>query len=73
MPPRRLPFREVQRKLLAGGFRPVGQKGSHVKLGKQMPEGYVTVIVPRHNEIAAGTLRSILRQSRLTWEEFERL
>ena len=73
MPPRRLSFREVSRRLLAAGFQVVGQRGSHVKYGKQTEEGYLTAIVPRHGQIAVGTLRSILRQSRLSWEEFERL
>jgi hypothetical protein len=33
----------------------------------------LTVIVPHHREIAAGTLRSILLQAGLTVAEFERL
>lgn len=71
MPPRRHPFREVSRKLRAAGFEVVGQRGSHVKFGRQTAEGYVTTVVPRHGEIAVGTLRSILRQARLTWDEFD--
>jgi predicted RNA binding protein YcfA (HicA-like mRNA interferase family) len=31
------------------------------------------VIVPRHHQIAIGTLRSILRQAGLTIAQFERL
>lgn len=73
MPPRRLPFREVVRKLLSAGFQVVGQRGSHVKLGKRIPEGYITAIVPRHRMIAIGTLRSILRHCHMEWDEFERL
>ncbi|TQE78138.1 type II toxin-antitoxin system HicA family toxin [Leptospira noguchii] len=33
----------------------------------------MTAIVPNHKEIAIGTLRSILRQARISWEEFENL
>lgn len=73
MPPRRLPFREVTRRLLAAGFRMVSQKGGHVKFGKRTPEGYFVVVVPRHDVIAVGTLRSILRHCRMSWEEFDRL
>lgn len=73
MPPRRLSFWEVNRKLLVAGFHVVSQKGSHLKYGKEVAEGFLTVIVPRHDDIAVGTLRSILRQSHLTWEEFDRL
>jgi len=52
------------------GFRPASQKGSHLKL--RHADGRV-VIVPLHHELARGTLRSILRQARLTPEEFLRL
>jgi predicted RNA binding protein YcfA (HicA-like mRNA interferase family) len=56
-----LPYREVKRKLEAAGFIEVSQKGSHVKFAKQTDEGLRTALVPRHREIAVGTLRSILR------------
>lgn len=32
-----------------------------------------TVIVPDHREVARGTMRSILRQARISGEEFEAL
>jgi predicted RNA binding protein YcfA (HicA-like mRNA interferase family) len=51
----------------------VSQKGGHVKFGKRTPEGYFVVVVPRHDVIAVGTLRSILRHCRMSWEEFDRL
>lgn len=44
MPLRPLPYREVKRKLEAAGFAEVGQKGSHVKFGKETAEGIRTVI-----------------------------
>jgi predicted RNA binding protein YcfA (HicA-like mRNA interferase family) len=73
VPPRRLAFREVERKLLSAGFRFVGQKGSHAKYGKQTEKGFRTVVVPRHREVAVGTLRSILRRLKMSWQEFEGL
>jgi len=48
------------------GFEQVSQRGSHVK----MRSGSLTAIVPLHDELARGTLRSILRQANLTNEEF---
>jgi predicted RNA binding protein YcfA (HicA-like mRNA interferase family) len=54
-----LPYCEVKRKLEAAGFIEVSQKGGHV--AKQTDEGLRTALVPRHREIAVGTLRSILR------------
>jgi predicted RNA binding protein YcfA (HicA-like mRNA interferase family) len=63
----------VKRKLEAAGFVAVSQQGSHVKFAKRTDTGLRTAIVPRHREIAAGTLRSIVRQASLTWDEFEDL
>jgi predicted RNA binding protein YcfA (HicA-like mRNA interferase family) len=73
VPPRPLPFREVKRKLEAVGFTEISQRGSHVKFAKQTEQGLRTAVVPRHREVAAGTLRSILRQAGLNWDEFEGL
>ena len=66
-----LPFREVKRKLEAAGFIEVGQTGSHVKFAKTIEVGIRTATVPKHREVAAGTLRSILRQAGLNAEDFE--
>ena len=74
MPPvRPLPYREVERKLVAAGFVEIAQRGSHVKFIKENNEGVLTVIVPRHREVAVGTLRSILRQAMLAPADFEAL
>jgi predicted RNA binding protein YcfA (HicA-like mRNA interferase family) len=68
-----LPYREVKRKLEALGFVQVGQTGSHVKFAITTGKGTLTATVPKHRQVAAGTLRSILRQARLTEEEFQLL
>ena len=73
MPLRPVPFREVRRKLEAAGFVELGRRGSHVKFMKRTSDREWVAIVPNHREVAVGTLRSILRQSGLTAEEFERL
>lgn len=73
MPPRPLPHREAKRELEAVGFEAISQKGSHVKFVARTDEGIRTTIVPRHREVAAGTLRSIIRQAGLTPADFERL
>ncbi|MDP9365019.1 MAG: type II toxin-antitoxin system HicA family toxin [Chloroflexota bacterium] len=72
-PLRPLPFREVKRKLESVGFAEVTQKGSHVKFVRSTPDGTRTAVVPRHREVAVGTLRSILRQAGLSDDEFDRL
>lgn len=48
------------------GFYKVRKKGSHVVLKK---DSY-GVVVPDHKELKIGTLRSILRQAKVTEEEF---
>lgn len=61
---------EAVRALRAAGFEKVSQRGSHVKM--RHADGR-TAIVPMHRELAPGTLRSILRQSKLTAEELAAL
>ena len=56
---------------MAAGFVEVGQRGSHVKFRKTTAVGIRQVMVPRHPEVAVGTLRSIIRQAGLTRGDFE--
>jgi len=51
-------------------FVAVRQKGSHVVLKKQTPEGRVGTVVPIHDQLKIGTLKSILRLARINEEEF---
>jgi len=51
----------------------LGKKEVTFKFAKRTPEGTLTATVPRHREVAIGTLRSILRQAGLTIEDFEHL
>jgi predicted RNA binding protein YcfA (HicA-like mRNA interferase family) len=48
------------------GFSQARQKGSHVVLRRQ-DKGCV---IPRHKQLALGTLRSAIRQAELTVEAF---
>lgn len=48
------------------GFSFVSQKGSHAKYS----DGHRVVIIPMHDEVAKGTLRSILDMAGLSLEEF---
>jgi predicted RNA binding protein YcfA (HicA-like mRNA interferase family) len=71
---RRVSGQEAIRALERLGFEQVRQRGSHVVLKKQTPEGAVGCVVPLHRELAIGTLRGILKQARVTSDEFmERL
>jgi len=53
------------------GFVRVRQRGSHIVMQRLIGTGTVTVPVPDHKELRAGTLRSIIRQSGVPREEFE--
>ncbi len=48
------------------GFQQVRQKGSHVVMRRE-EKGCV---VPRHKELAVGTLRSAIRQAGISVDEF---
>lgn len=53
------------------GWQMARQRGSHMILVK---EGHMaTLSVPDHREVAKGTLRSLIRSSGLTVEEFAAL
>lgn len=65
--------RETVKALSKIGFTVVGRKGSHVRLKRQRGKAVLIVIVPMHDELARGTLKSILRQANLTVDDFLRL
>ena len=52
------------------GFVQVRTRGSHVVLRKRTAGGDVGCVVPLHRELAIGTLRGILRQARVSVEDF---
>ena len=62
----RLSGQKVIKTLIKTGFEEKRQKGSHVILRKEQ----VVVVVPNHKEIDKGTLLEIIRQTKLSKEEF---
>ncbi|HEX8948176.1 MAG TPA: type II toxin-antitoxin system HicA family toxin [Dissulfurispiraceae bacterium] len=63
---------ELCRVLKKTGYSIDHQTGSHIILRNENPP-YRRLTVPKHKEIAKGTLRAILRQAGLTVEEFDDL
>lgn len=63
--------REVLAKLQRGGFVIRRQSGSHVVL--RHPDGRQTYVAVHAADVPTGTFRSILKQSRLTEEQFRDL
>lgn len=52
------------------GFCFVSQKGSHVKLKKQINKKEIITIVPLHKELAPGTIKGILKLAKIDEKEF---
>ena len=61
---------EIIRALERLGFAQARQRGSHVVMKKSTPEGSIGCVVPMHDEVAIGTLRSILKQAKVSADEF---
>lgn len=68
---RPLSGKDVCEILMKHGFVQVRQRGSHIIMQKQIKDSTTTVPVPNHKELRMGTLRSIIRQSRLNKTDFE--
>jgi predicted RNA binding protein YcfA (HicA-like mRNA interferase family) len=66
----RISGQEAISKLGRLGFQQVRQRGSHVVLKKKTPEEDIGCVVPLHKELAIGTLHGILKQAKLSIEEF---
>lgn len=64
---------EAIRALERLGFVRVRQRGSHVVLRKSLPTGDIGCVVPLHPELAAGTLRGVLKQAQIEVDEFRRM
>jgi predicted RNA binding protein YcfA (HicA-like mRNA interferase family) len=64
--------RDVVKALLKVGYQQDRQRGSHVIL-RQLEYPHRRIVVPDHKEVAKGTLRSIIRETGLTVDEFKGL
>ena len=65
-----LSYIEVRRALQRNGWVVVRQKGSHIRLQKRLPAEVLKVTVPAHRPIKRSTLAHILKQARLSVEQF---
>jgi predicted RNA binding protein YcfA (HicA-like mRNA interferase family) len=63
---------EVIKALAKIGYEVDHQTGSHMILRQREPP-HRRITVPRHREVAKGTLRAIIREAGLTVEEFQEL
>jgi predicted RNA binding protein YcfA (HicA-like mRNA interferase family) len=68
-----LPYDQIIRALQRDGWVVVRQKGSHVRLQKHTTAEVLKLTVPTHRPIKRSTLSHILKQAKLTVEEFNSL
>ncbi len=59
---------DVVKALKRAGFRKVRQSGSHIHLWNE--EQRILVTVPKHKELAKGTLNAIIKQSKMDRDGF---
>ena len=64
--------KEIIKYLSERGFVIVGRKESHVRMKKLQEPRNLIVVIPDHKELAQGTLRAILRQAGIPFDEFAR-
>lgn len=58
--------------LTKAGFKVARRKGSHVRLEKKINGEIIKLTVPMHDKLKKGTLSRIIKDSKLTKEEFSR-
>jgi predicted RNA binding protein YcfA (HicA-like mRNA interferase family) len=52
------------------GFMVSGQSGSHVRLSKVTAQGKIGTVIPMHDELKPGTLKTVLKLAKVDPEEF---
>ena len=65
-----LPYEEIIKILQRAGWVVVRQQGSHIRLQKHTAEETLEIIVPAHRPIKRSTLSHILKQAKISAEEF---
>ena len=63
----------VVKSLRRDGWVVVRQKGSHIRLQKHVGDEVLKLTIPAHKPIKRSTLSHILKQARLTPEQFSKL
>lgn len=65
-----LSYKRVIKALEKAGFQVVRQRGSHIRMERQLGEKRIIVIVPAHIPIKRFTLAHILKDAQISLEEF---
>ncbi len=65
-----LNYDKVIKALQRDGWVIVRQRGSHIRLQKHIENETLKIIVPAHKPIKSSTLSHILKQARITIDDF---
>ncbi len=65
-----LPYDRIIRALQRDGWVVVRQKGSHIRLQKHTSSETLKLTIPAHRPIKRSTLSHILKQARLSVDDF---
>lgn len=65
-----LNYNKVVKALQRDGWVIVRQKGSHIRLQKHVGNEVLKIIVPAHKPVKRSTLSHILKQARLSVDDF---
>jgi len=68
-----LPYDRIIRALQRDGWVVVRQKGRHIRLQKHTPSETLKLTVPAHLRIKRSTLSHILKQARISADDFLKL
>jgi len=65
-----LDYHRIVSALQRDGWLVIRQRGSHIRLQKRLPTEVLKITVPAHRPVKRSTLAHILKQARLTPEQF---
>jgi len=65
-----LGYEKVVRALQRDGWVVVRQKGSHIRMQKNLPAETLKLTIPAHRPVKRSTLSHVLKQARLAVEDF---
>jgi predicted RNA binding protein YcfA (HicA-like mRNA interferase family) len=68
-----LSYDQIIRALQRDGWVIVRQKGSHIRLQKRTAIEPLKLTIPAHRPVKRSTLSHVLKQAKLTLEQFENL
>lgn len=65
-----LPYIKIIKALQRNGWVVVRQRGSHIRLQKNIPGEVLKITVPAHTPVKRSTISHILKQARIRLEDF---